>query len=215
MGLTELVFLLDKSGSMGGLEEDTIGGYNALLADQKKLEGRCRVTTVLFDHGYHLLHDRVDLAAVQPLTRAEYQVGGSTALLDAMGLTIQRIKAEQEPTADGDAALQVMFVIITDGLENSSREFSVERVKALVEEAKDKHGWEFVFLGANMDAIATAGQYGIGADRAQSFHADPRGIALNFAVMSETVAAYRQTGQVQGDWRRKIARDYKQRSPRP
>ena len=207
MGLTELVFILDKSGSMGGLEDDTIGGYNALLAKQREVEGLCLVTTVLFDHGYEVLHERLELSHVQPLTRREYQVGGSTALLDAMGRTIQKMAAGQGE----DDARKVMCVIITDGQENSSREFSARRVRALVEERRENHGWEFIFLGANMDAIETAARYGIEADRAQSFHADPQGIALNFAVMSETVAAYRRTGKVEDEWKTSIAADYEQR----
>lgn len=207
MGLTELVFILDKSGSMGGLEDDTIGGYNALLAKQREVEGLCLVTTVLFDHGYEVLHERLELSHVQPLTRREYQVGGSTALLDAMGRTIQKMAAGQGE----DDARKVMCVIITDGQENNSREFSARRVRALVEERREKHGWEFIFLGANMDAIETAARYGIEADRAQSFHADPQGISLNFAVMSETVAAYRRTGKVEDEWKSSIAADYEQR----
>ena len=207
MGLTELVFILDKSGSMGGLEDDTIGGYNALLAKQREVEGLCLVTTVLFDHGYEVLHERLELSHVQPLTRREYQVGGSTALLDAMGRTIQKMAAGQGE----DDARKVMCVIITDGQENSSREFSARRVRALVEERRENHGWEFIFLGANMDAIETAARYGIEADRAQSFHADPQGISLNFAVMSETVAAYRRTGKVEDEWKTSIAADFEQR----
>lgn len=210
MGLTELVFILDKSGSMGGLEDDTIGGYNALLAKQREVEGLCLVTTVLFDHGYEVLHERLELSHVQPLTRREYQVGGSTALLDAMGRTIQKMAAGQGE----DDARKVMCVIITDGQENSSREFSARRVRALVEERRENHGWEFIFLGANMDAIETAARYGIEADRAQSFHADPQGISLNFAVMSETVAAYRRTGKVEDEWKTSIAADYEQRRGR-
>ena len=210
MGLTELVFILDKSGSMGGLEDDTIGGYNALLAKQREVEGLCLVTTVLFDHGYEVLHERLELSHVQPLTRREYQVGGSTALLDAMGRTIQKMAARQGE----DDARKVMCVIITDGQENSSREFSARRVRALVEERRENHGWEFIFLGANMDAIETAARYGIEADRAQSFHADPQGISLNFAVMSETVAAYRRTGKVEDEWKTSIAADYEQRRGR-
>lgn len=210
MGLTELVFILDKSGSMGGLEDDTIGGYNALLAKQREVEGLCLVTTVLFDHGYEVLHERLELSHVQPLTRREYQVGGSTALLDAMGRTIQKMAAGQGE----DDARKVMCVIITDGQENSSREFSARRVRALVEERRENHGWEFIFLGANMDAIETAARYGIEADRAQSFHADPQGISLNFAVMSETVAAYRRTGKVEDEWKSSIAADYEQRRGR-
>lgn len=210
-GLTELVFILDKSGSMGGLESDTIGGYNAMLDKQKQLEGECLVTTVLFDHGYELLHDRIDIRAVQPITEEEYQVGGSTALLDAMGITIRKIGNAQKNTAEDYRAEKVMFVIITDGQENSSREYSLKQIKAQVSEHKDKYSWEFVFLGANMDAIETARHFGIGASHAQSFHADKEGVALNFAVMSEAVAEFRRKGKMDDNWKEKIEADYKQR----
>ncbi len=210
-GLTELVFVLDKSGSMGGLEGDTIGGYNSMLKKHKLIEGECVVTTVLFDHGFELLHDRIDIRAIQPMTEEEYQVGGSTALLDAMGRTIHKISNVQKNTAEDYRAEQVMFVIITDGQENSSREYSLGQIKALVEQHKEQHGWEFIFLGANIDAIETAGHFGIGADRAQSFHADKEGLALNFAVISESVAQFRERGKVSSDWKEKIEQDYKAR----
>jgi len=210
-GLVELVFILDKSGSMSGLESDTIGGYNSMLAKQKQVEGECVVTTVLFDHGYELLHDRIDIKAVQAITEDDYQVGGSTALLDAMGRTINKIATAQKNTSEEYRAEKVMCVIITDGEENSSREFSLEKVKQLVEQHKEKANWEFVFLGANMDAIQTAGYFGISADRAQSFHADKEGVALNFAVMSESVAEFRRSGKVADNWKERIESDFKRR----
>ena len=157
MKATELVFILDKSGSMAGLESDTIGGFNAMLQKQKALPGACRITTVLFDNRYELLHDRIDIRAVSPVTEREYQVGGSTALLDAIGRTIQKLAGVQRNTAEEYRADKVMFVIITDGAENSSREYSSQRVKAMIEHEKEKYGWEFVFLGANIDAVETAG----------------------------------------------------------
>lgn len=210
-GLVELVFILDKSGSMSGLESDTIGGYNSMLARQKQVEGECVVTTVLFDHGYELLHDRIDIKAVQAITEDDYQVGGSTALLDAMGRTINKIATAQKNTSEEYRAEKVMCVIITDGEENSSREFSLEKVKQLVEQHKEKANWEFVFLGANMDAIQTAGYFGISSDRAQSFHADKEGVALNFAVMSESVAEFRRSGKVADNWKERIESDFKRR----
>lgn len=210
-GHMELVFILDKSGSMGGLESDTIGGYNAMLAKQKHVEGECLVTTVLFDHGYQLLHDRIDLRGIETMTEEDYFVGGSTALLDAMGTTIHKIANAQQHTAKEYRAEQVMVVIITDGQENSSREYSLEKIKALVEQYQQEDGWEFVFLGANMDAVETAGHYGISAERAQSFHADKEGVELNFAVMSEAVAEFRSRGTISGDWKEKIEEDYKRR----
>ena len=152
-GLTELVFILDKSGSMAGLETDTIGGYNTMLKKQQMVDGECQITTVLFDNDYELLHDRIDIRAVSPITKKEYQIGGSTALLDAMGRTIQKIDNAQKHTAEEYRAEKVMFVIITDGEENSSREFSLRKVKALIKRQKEKYAWEFIFLGANIDAV--------------------------------------------------------------
>ena len=208
-GLTELVFILDKSGSMGGLETDTIGGYNSMLAKQQEVEGECHITTVLFDNNYELLHDRIDIKAVSPISEKEYQVGGSTALLDAIGRTIHKIGNAQKHTADDYRAEKVMFVIITDGEENSSREYSAEKIKAQIERQKEKYGWEFIFLGANIDAIETAGRFGISADRAQNYHADSEGVELNFRIMSEAVAKYRECSEISKGWNNEIQKDYK------
>ena len=213
-GLTELVFILDKSGSMGGLETDTIGGYNAMLAKQQEVEGECHITTVLFDNNYELLYDRIDIKAVSPISEKEYQVGGSTALLDAIGRTIHKIGNAQKHTADDYRAEKVMFVIITDGEENSSREYSAEKIKAQIERQKEKYGWEFIFLGANIDAIETAGRFGISADRAQNYHSDSEGIELNFRVMSEAVAEYRECSEIPKGWNNDIQKDYKKRGRR-
>lgn len=208
---TELVFILDKSGSMGGLEEDTIGGYNAMLKKQKMLAGNCRITTVLFNNGYELLHDRVDIKEVSPITSKEYQVGGTTALLDAIGMTIYKVDHIQKDMNEECCSENVMFVIITDGEENSSREYSVERVKALIEQQKIKHEWEFVFLGANIDAVKAAGRFGISPDRAQNYHADSQGVELNFRVMSDAVAVYRKKSSIPPSWNKEIQKDYKKR----
>jgi uncharacterized protein YegL len=213
-GLTELVFILDKSGSMGGLETDTIGGYNSMLAKQQTVEGECHITTVLFDNNYELLHDRIDIKAVSPITEKEYQVGGSTALLDAIGRTIHKIGNAQKHTADDYRAEKVMFVIITDGEENSSREYSAEKIKAQIERQKTKYGWEFIFLGANIDAVETAGRFGISADRAQNYHADSAGVELNFRVMSEAVATFREGAAMPEGWNDEIQKDYKKRGGR-
>lgn len=213
-GLTELVFILDKSGSMGGLETDTIGGFNSMLKKQQAVEGECRITTVLFDNRYELLHDRIDIKAVSPITEKEYQVGGSTALLDAVGRTIHKIGNAQKNTADDYRAEKVMFVIITDGEENSSREYSSDKVKALIERQKTKYGWEFIFLGANIDAVETAGRFGISADRAQNFRADSEGVNLNFRVMSEAVATFRECSAMPESWNAEIQKDYKERGGR-
>lgn len=213
-GLTELVFILDKSGSMGGLENDTIGGYNSMLEKQKAVEGECHITTVLFDNNYELLHDRIDIKAVSPINEKEYAVGGSTALLDAIGRTIHKIGNAQKYTADDYRAEKVMFIIITDGEENSSREYSADKIKAQIEHQKTKYGWEFVFLGANIDAVKTAGRFGIAPDRAQNYHADSDGVELNFRVMSEAVATFRECAAMPTGWNDEIQKDYKRRGGR-
>ena len=210
-GLTELVFILDKSGSMGGLESDTIGGYNAMLEKQKAVEDECRMTTVLFDNNYELLHDRIDIKAVSAITEKEYFVGGSTALIDAIGRTIHKIGNAQKHTAEDYRAEKVMFVIITDGEENSSREYSSEKVKKMIEHQKAKYGWEFIFLGANIDAVETAKRFGIAPNRAQNYHADSEGVELNFRVMSDTIAKFRACEAMSDNWNEEIQKDYKRR----
>ncbi len=213
-GFTELVFILDKSGSMAELESDTIGGFNFMLNKQKKLDSECRITTVLFDHRYELLHDRIDIRAVSPMTDREYQVGGTTALLDAIGRTIQKLVSVQKNTAEEYRAENVMFVIITDGAENSSREYSADQVKSMIEHEKKAYGWEFVFLGANIDAVETAGRFGIAPDRAVDYVPDGAGTELNFRAMSETVACFRATGAVPAAPMEAIRRDMRKRGGR-
>lgn len=213
--LTELVFILDKSGSMSGLEQDTIGGYNAMLEKQKAVEGEARVTTVLFDNNYELLHDRIDIRAISPITAKDYFVEGSTALLDAIGKTINKIARAQQQTAEEYRAEKVLFVITTDGMENASREYGYAEIKALVEQQKSKYGWEFVFLGANIDAPEVAGRFGIAPDRAQDFHADSEGTRLNYTVMASAIASYRETGTLADDWACEIEEDYMRRGGKP
>ena len=213
-GFTELVFILDKSGSMAGLESDTIGGFNSMLNKQKELDGECRITTVLFDHRYELLHDRIDIRAVSPMTDREYQVGGTTALLDAIGRTIQKLVIVQKNTAEEYQAENVMFVIITDGAENSSREYSADKVKSMIEHEKKTYGWEFIFLGANIDAVETAGRFGIDPDRAVDYVPDGAGTELNFRAMSETVACFRATGAVPAAPMEAIRKDMRKRGGR-
>ena len=213
-GFTELVFILDKSGSMAGLESDTIGGFNSMLKKQKELDGECRITTVLFDHRYELLHDRIDIRAVSPMTDREYQAGGTTALLDAIGRTIQKLVSVQKNTAEEYRAEHVMFVIITDDAENSSREYSADQVKSMIEHEKEAYGWEFVFLGANIDAVETAGQFGIAPNRAVDYVPDGAGTELNFRAMSETVACFRATGAVPAAPMEAIRKDMRKRGGR-
>jgi uncharacterized protein YegL len=210
-GLTELVFILDKSGSMSGLESDTIGGYNSMLKKQKDIEGECRITTVLFNNNYRLLHDRIDIKAVGEMTEKEYYVGGMTALLDAVGKTIHKIDNAQKHTAEDYRAEKVIFVIITDGLENASREYTAKKIKALIEKQKEKYAWEFIFLGANIDAVETAESYGISADRAVDYLADSEGTELNFKVMSKAVASFRKTGKIEEAYFDEIREDVKKR----
>lgn len=212
--LTELVFILDRSGSMSGLEGDTIGGFNAMLQKQRELDGECRITTVLFDNRYELLHDRIDIRAVRELTEKEYFVGGSTALIDAIGRTIDKLVNVQKNTAEEYRAEKVMVVIITDGEENSSREYPLQKVKAMIEREKEKYGWEFVFLGANIDAVQTAGQFGISSSRAVDYVPDSAGTTLNFEVMSEAVAQYRQANCISERHFDRIREDMKKRGKR-
>ena len=210
-GLTELVFILDKSGSMGGLEPDTIGGYNSMLKKQQEVEGECQITTVLFNNNYELLHDRIDIKAVSPITEKEYFVGGSTALVDAIGSTIHKIVTAQKHTAEDFQAEKVIFVIITDGEENSSREYSLEKVKAQIEKQKSEYGWEFIFLGANLDSVETAGRFGIAPERAIDYLADSEGTRLNFKVMASAVTTFREAGTVDEDYFDEIRKDVKLR----
>ena len=212
--LTELVFILDKSGSMAGLERDTIGGFNAMLDKQKAQAGECRITTVLFDHRYELLHDRTDIRAVRPITAREYRVGGSTALLDALGKTIHKIATAQKNTSEPFRAKRVMFVIITDGEENASREYAAKEVKEAIRRQKSRYGWEFIFLGANIDAVETAGRFGIDAVRAANYVPDSLGTALNFRAVSETVSAFRACGAVPDACLDAVRRDMQKRGGR-
>ncbi len=205
--LTELVFILDRSGSMAGLESDTIGGFNSMLKKQKDEPGEAVVTTVLFDDKYELLHDRIDIKGIKPITEKEYFVRGSTALLDAIGNTISKIANVQKQTSEEHRADKVMFVITTDGMENASREYTFEKIRGMVENQKKMYGWEFIFLGANIDAISTAASFGIGADRAANFVSDSEGTNLNYKVVSEAVSAFRACS-ISDDWKEEIDKDF-------
>ena len=212
--LTELIFILDKSGSMAGLEKDTIGGFNSMLAKQKALDGQCHITTVLFDHQAALLHDRIDIRAVAPMTEKDYFVGGSTALLDAIGTAIDKLVRVQKNTAEAYRAGKVLFVIITDGEENASRKYSLDKVKAMIEHEKEKYGWEFIFLGANIDAVQTAGQFGISADRAANYVPDAAGTTLNFTMMAQAVTEFRKNNSISDSYFEEIRKDMKKRGRR-
>jgi uncharacterized protein YegL len=209
--LSELVFILDKSGSMSGLESDTIGGYNAMLKKQQEQPGVAIVTTVLFDDEYELLHDRINIKGIRPITEKEYFVGGCTALLDAIGKTIHKIGNAQRHTSEDQRADQVMFVITTDGMENASKEYSYKKIKAMVERQKEKYGWEFIFLGANIDAIATAASFGISADRAANYNADGEGTQLNYQAVSDVVSEIRANRPIKEDWKAGIDEDFARR----
>lgn len=213
-GITELVFILDKSGSMAGLESDTIGGFNAMLKKQQEEPGEAVVTTVLFDDNYELLHDRINIKGVKPITDKEYFVGGSTALLDAIGKTIHKIGSVQKHTSEEQKADKVLFVITTDGMENASHEYSSEKIKQMVERQKEKYGWEFIFLGANIDAVETAEHFGIRRDRAVTYNADRAGTMLNFSVISDTVSEFRVGCGIKEDWKKSIEQDHQKRGKR-
>ena len=210
--VTELVFLLDRSGSMSGLETDTIGGYNAMLEKQKKEEGEANVTTVLFDDQVEILHQRVSILEISKMTEKEYYVRGCTSLLDAIGQTIHYMGNVQKYAKEGDKAEKVLFVITTDGYENSSKEYTYEKIKKMIERQKDRYRWEFIFLGANMDAVETAKQFGIDEDYATNYVADSKGTELNYQAMNEAISSCRLEGKISKRWKEEVERDYKVRT---
>ena len=210
--LTELVMILDRSGSMGGLESDTIGGYNSMLKKQREAEGEVLVSTVLFDDRSEVLYDRVPLEKMPQMTEKEYYVRGCTALLDAVGGAVRHIGNVHKYAREEDRPEKTIFVITTDGLENASREYSCELVKKMIERQKEKYGWEFLFLGANIDAVETANQIGISADRAANFHSDRRGTALNYEVLADAVCEMRAcAAPISAKWKKRIDEDYNNR----
>ena len=210
--LTELVMILDRSGSMGGLESDTIGGYNSMLRKQRETDGEVLVSTVLFDNRSEVLYDRVPLDKLPQMTEKEYYVRGCTALLDAIGGAIHHIGNVHKYAREEDRPEKTIFVITTDGMENASREYSYDRVKKMVEKQKEKYGWEFLFLGANIDAIETARRFGISADRAANYNSDHVGTALNYRVLADTVCEMRvSAAPIGADWKKRIEEDYERR----
>ena len=208
--LTELVFILDRSGSMAGLESDTIGGFNGLIDKQKKVDGKAFVTTVLFDNQQKTVHDRVDLAEVAPMTEKEYYVGGSTALLDAVGDAVTHIEKIHKYVRPEDVPAHTMVVITTDGMENSSHRWRAADVKKLVEKKKEG-GWEFLFLGANIDAVSEAARFGIDADRAVRYCNDSEGVRKNFSAVGKAMAHLRREACMPASWKEEIEEDYKSR----
>ena len=208
--LTEIVFILDRSGSMSGLESDTIGGFNSLIQKQKNEEGKAYISTVLFDDRQEVLHDRVDLMDVKALTEKDYYVRGCTALLDAIGKSIHHIKNIHKYARKDDIPNKTLFIITTDGMENASREYTYEKIKKMIETQKEK-GWEFIFLGANMDAIDVANRMGISKDRAANYVCDEKGTELNYQVLNEAVACVRASKPLQAKWKEKIDKDYMKR----
>ena len=209
--MTELVFILDRSGSMGGLEKDTIGGFNAMLKKQKKQEGEVLVSTVLFNSHSKVIHDRVPLEQVQPMTEEDYCVGGTTALLDAIGGAIKHIGMVHKYARPEDRPEKTMVIITTDGMENASRKYTYDKVRQMIEHEKEKYGWEFLFLGANIDAAQEAARFGISADRAADYHCDSKGTALNYEVISEAVTSVRACCSVAANWKARIDEDYQKR----
>lgn len=190
-GLTEIVFILDRSGSMSGLESDTIGGYNSMIEKQKKEEGEALISTVLFDGQTDVLHDRVPLDKISPITEKEYYVRGSTALLDAVGGAIRHIGNVHKYAREEDVPEKTLFIITTDGMENSSRQYSYDKVKKMIEKQKEKYHWEFIFLGANIDAVGVADRFGVDRQHAVRYECDSAGTALNFQVMNKMVSCAR------------------------
>jgi len=210
--ITELVFILDRSGSMAGLERDTIGGFNSLIEKQKKEDGECYVSTVIFDNVSEVLHDRVKLAEVNKMTEKEYTVRGATALIDAIGGAIHHIKNVHKYIRPEDVPEHTMFVITTDGMENASHQYSSDQVKKMIEEQKEKCGWEFLFIGANIDAVETAAKFGINSDRAVNYHADTVGTGVLYETVSATVCNFRKHAPLQADWSKNIQKDFEKRA---
>ena len=209
--MTELIFILDRSGSMAGLEADTLGGFNAMIQKQKKEPGATVVSTVLFDSESQVIHDRVPLEKVPPMTEKEYYVRGCTALLDAVGGAIHHIGNVHKYARREDVPEKTLMVITTDGMENASRLYDYERVSQMIKKQQEKYGWEFLFLGANIDAAKEAQRFGIAPERAVDYHCDKTGTALNYQVLSDVVCSVRMGADIHEDWKAPIARDYEAR----
>ncbi|MDD5924096.1 MAG: hypothetical protein PUC88_04830 [Clostridia bacterium] len=209
--ITELVFILDRSGSMAGLESDTIGGFNAMIEKQKKQDGECFVSTVLFDDRSEVLHDRIKLNDVSKMTDNDYTVRGCTALIDALGSAIHHIRNIHKYARPEDVPENTMFVITTDGQENASHRYSSKDVKKMIEKQKEKHGWEFLFIGANIDAVETAARYGIDKDRAVNYNADSQGTRILYDSVADAVCSVRACSPLRADWSEEINADFESR----
>ena len=209
--ITELVFILDRSGSMAGLESDTIGGFNAMIEKQKKETGECYISTVLFDNVSEVLHDRVRLSDIKPMTDKEYTVRGCTALIDAIGSAIHHIGNIHKYARPEDVPEHTMFIITTDGMENASQRYNSDEVKKMIERQKEKYGWEFLFIGANIDAVETARRYGINEDRAVNYNADAKGTGILYESVACAVSNVRRCASLDNSWREKMDKDYEKR----
>ena len=209
--LTEIVFILDRSGSMAGLEDDTIGGFNSMIRKQKMEAGEAYISTILFDNVSEVIHDRLDIQKIQPMTRKDYYVRGCTALLDAVGKAIHHIGNVHKYAREEDRPEKTLFVITTDGMENASREYTYERVRKMIEHEKEKYGWEFLFLGANIDAAKEAARFGIREDRAANYHADKKGTAVIYEAMNTAVCSVRASKPMSAAWKQQVGEDYKKR----
>ena len=213
--MTELVFILDRSGSMAGLEADTIGGFNSMLSKQRSTPGKAVVSTLLFDHECQVLHDRVPLDEVRDMSREDYCVRGCTALLDAVGGAIHHIGNIHKYARREDVPEKTLFIITTDGMENASKRYDYRKVREMIERQKEKYGWEFLFLGANIDAAREAARFGIGADKAVTYCSDSVGTRLNYDVIGDAVAEYRTAPSccktVGAGWKRRIDEDMRKR----
>lgn len=206
--LVELVIILDRSGSMSGLEEQTMGGFNRLISEQKEVKGEAIVSTVLFDDAFEVIHNRLPIQRIESMTSKEYYVRGSTALLDAIGRSIVKIRHIHQKLDEEAKPEKTLFFIITDGMENTSKEFDYTHIKDYIELQKEKYGWEFIFMGANIDAIKTASRFGIHEDRAVQYHSDEQGTNLNYRVMSESIRDLRVNKTIKEDWKSDIDKDY-------
>ncbi len=210
--LTEIVFILDRSGSMAGLEGDTIGGFNAMVEKQKQELGEALISTVLFDNESEVIHDRVDIQKIRPMTRDQYYVRGCTALLDAVGGAIHHIGNVHKYAREEDRPEKTLFVITTDGMENASRKYTYEKLKAMIERQKEKYGWEFLFLGANIDAAKEAARFGIQADRAANYHADSKGTGVIYESVNDAICHVRScAAPLAADWKKNVDADYQKR----